>query len=111
MKALKRLRLKTDFLILWLQVKLSMEPQPQPQTEPQSELNADDAQKTKNTQNSDADCSHVASDPAASVDAQKNKGWYIIHDKTEFMLINGLKHSTVSCPLTAASKILFENNF
>lgn len=110
MKALKRLRLKTDFLFLWLQVKLSMEPQPQLQTEPQTELNADDTQKTKNTQNSDADCSHVAH-PAASVDAQKNNGWYIIHDKTEFMLINGLKHSTVSCPLTAASQILFENNF
>lgn len=78
-----------------------MESQPQLQTEPQTELNTDDTQKTKTTQNSDADCSHV-SDSAASVDAQKNNGWYIIHDKTESLLINGLKHSPVSCSLTAS---------
>lgn len=67
-----------------------MEPQPQLQTGPQTELNTDDTQKAKNTKNSDADCPDVA-DSAASVDVQKNNGWYTSPDQTEFMLISDLK--------------------
>lgn len=58
-----------------------MEPQPQLQTESQTELYTDDTQKNNDTKKSDADCSDVA-DSTASVVAQKNNGWYIIHDKT-----------------------------
>lgn len=99
-KLKKRLNL-TDCLILWLQVKLSMEPRPQLQTEPQTEFYTDDTQKNKNAKKSDADRSLV--DSTASVDVQKNNGWYMSHDKTEFMHVNDLKCSTVSCYFTAAS--------
>lgn len=58
-----------------------MEPQPQLQTESQTELYTDDTQKNNDTKKSDADCSDVA-DSTASVVAQKNNGWYIIHDET-----------------------------
>lgn len=63
-------------LVLWLQVKLPMEPQHQLQTDPQTELYTDETQKNNITNKSDADCSDVA-DSTASVDAQKNNGWYI----------------------------------
>lgn len=59
-----------------LQVTLSMEPQPQLQTE----LHTDDTHK--NTKNNDENCSDTA-DSLASVDSQKNKGWYTRLGKTD----------------------------
>lgn len=87
-----------------------MEPQPPLQTDPQTQLNTDDTQKNINTKKSDADCSDVA-DSTASVDAQKNNGWYIRNDKTAFLLIYDLKHLNVSCTLKALFKTLFAHNF
>lgn len=95
---------------MWLQVKLPMEPQHQLQTDPQTELYTDETQKNNITNKSDADCSDVA-DSTASVDAQKNNGWYISHDKTGFLLIYDLKRSTISCTFTALFQTLFTNHF
>ncbi len=52
------------------------------QTEPQTELQTDVTQKNKNTKTNNANCSHTA-DSMATVDSQKNKGWYAMHDKTD----------------------------
>lgn len=59
--------------------------QQQLQMEPQTELCTDDTQKNKYTKSNDVNCSHTA-DSIASVDSQKNKGWYKMHDKTEHNL-------------------------
>lgn len=67
-----------------------MEPQPQLQREPQTEVYTDDTQKNKHPKKSDADCSHVA-DCAASVDEQRNNGWYTSRVKPEFLLTNALQ--------------------
>lgn len=56
--------------------------QPQLQTEPQTELCTDDTQKNKNTKNNNVNCSDTA-DSIASVDSQKDKGWYKMDDKTD----------------------------
>lgn len=60
------------------------QPQPPLQTEPQTEteLRADDTQKNKTPKNNNANCSHTA-DSIASVDSQKNKGWYKMQDKSD----------------------------
>lgn len=105
----KRLNL-IGCLLLWLQVKLQMEPQPQLQPDPQTELYTDETLKNSNTKKSDADCSDVA-DSTASVDAQKNNGWYISHDKTGFLLSYDLKCSTISCTFTGLFQTLFANYF
>lgn len=59
--------------------------QPQLQMEPQTELHADDTQKNKNGKNNNANCSHTA-DSIASLDSQKNKGWYEMYDTTDHKL-------------------------
>lgn len=87
-----------------------MEPQPPLQTDPQTQLYTDDTQKNNNTKKSDADCADVA-DSTASVDAQKNNGWYISNDKAAFLLIYDLKRSNVSCTFTALFQTLFAHNF
>lgn len=63
--------------LFFLQVTLSLEQQPKPQTESQ----ADDAQKNESTEYNDANTSHAV-DTAASDDLQKDKGWYLRPDKT-----------------------------
>jgi len=56
------------------------QPHPQLQTEPQ----LDDTQKNKNTKNINANCSHTA-DSSASVDSQKNQGWFKMHRKKDYI--------------------------
>lgn len=60
------------------------QPQPQLQTEPQTELHTDNTQKNKNAKNNNANCSHT--DSVASLDSQKNKGWYQMYDMTDHKL-------------------------
>lgn len=98
---------ESGYLVSWLQVKLLMEP-PQLQTDPQTESCTDDAQKNNNPEKSDADCSDVA-DSTASVDVQKNNGWYRSHDNTG--LIYDLKYETICFTFTALFPQFFSNNF